>query len=86
MPVHFLDRLYHIAQWQRLSLVCGPKTFGIDGTFFSTGNNKVVSQATGRSSLKLKLKKNSQHYSISFYVKLLTNQARLLVIGPQIRI
>lgn len=86
MPVHFLDRLYHGAQWQHLSLVCGPKTFSIDGTFFSTGNNKVVSHATERSSLKLKLKKNSQHYSISFYVKLFTSQARLLVIGPQMRI
>lgn len=86
MPVHFLDRLYRGAQWQHLSLVCGPKTFSIDGTFFSTGNNKVVSHATERSSLKLKLKKNSQHYSISFYVKLFTTQARLLVIGPQMRI
>ena len=86
MPAHFLDRLSHTAQWQHLSLVCGPKTFSTDGALFSTGNNKMVSQATERSSLKLKLKKNSQHYSISFYVKLLTSQARLLVLGPQIRI
>lgn len=86
MPVHFLDRLYHVAQCPHLSLVCGPKTFSIDGTFLSTGNNKVVSHATKRSSLKLKLKKNSQHYSISFYVKVSTSQTRLLVIGPQMRI
>lgn len=85
MPVHLPDKLYHAAQWQHLSLVCGPKTVSIDGTFFRTGNNKVVSQATERSSLKLKLK-NSQHYSISFYVKLSTSQARLLVIGPQMKI
>lgn len=86
MPVHFLDRLHHAAQCRHLSLVCGPKTFSIDGTFLSTGNNKVVSHATERSSLKLKLKKNSQHYSISFYVKVSTSQTRLLVIGPQMRI
>lgn len=85
MPVHLPDKLYHATQWQHLSLVCGPKTFSIYGTFFSAGNNKVVSQATKRSSLKLKLK-NSQHYSISFYVKLFTSQARLLVIGPQMKI
>lgn len=82
MPVHFLDRASRAAQWQHLSLVCGPETFGIDGTFFSTGNNKVVSHATRRSSLKLKLK-NSQHYSISLYVKRFPSQARLLVIGPE---
>lgn len=86
MPVHFLDRLYQAAQWQHLSLVCGPKTVAIGGTFFCTGNNKVVSHATKRSSLKLKLKRNSQHYSISFYVSLSTSQTRLLVIATQMRI
>lgn len=76
----FLE-LYCATQWQCLSPVCGPRTFTIDGTFSCTGNNTVVSHATKRSNLKLKLKENSQHDNISCYVKLSPSLAPLNVIS-----
>lgn len=86
VTVHSADELYCGVQRQHLSLVCGPRTLTIDGTSACKGNNKVVSHATRRSSLKLKLKENSQHYSISCYVKPSTSLAPLNVKSMQMRL
>lgn len=86
VTVHSVDELYCGVQRQHLSLVCGPRTLTIDGTSACKGNNKVVSHATRRSSLKLKLKEHSQHYSISCYVKTSNSLAPLNVKSMQMRL